>query len=852
MMIDTISDVAFFVVAFAASFIVFRIFAQVVAILRVPYWSVKTTRVAQPPALDVDQQQAVNELRSLGFEPVFTDRLEAGPISYDEILFQHSDGYAYAYLAFFVSPTTGFTTRFISFRSDGKILLTANYAPMYLLAVSPEIESVDALAPSLAEHWNAHNARLTGVPVVRIDATEADRRIKARSADDLLLLIKSGALVKGRDGAFHPTLRSAIRIVWRQWATRTKHRGPYRSVLLEEPSQSILFARAYEEFAVENERRPPRPNVTAAVLIITLAMSVALWGSALSWNYAVLLALVLFVHEAGHAIAMKAFGYRDISMFFIPLFGAVVTGTAKEMPAWKQAVVILAGPLPGLLAGMGFLIYRGFHSFDTETFDMSRIAFVAVLINLANLLPLTPLDGGRLLEISVFNRWPRARLVFSVLSVAAFSGLAMYLRDPLVVSAAAFFAYTLRSQWHLTELQRAWKEGLSTREQLIRLSEIARNKFGVRSFARKYGLIKGVFDRRKMLPTRMWESVVVLSLMVLIWAPVAAVAIALLPQKQRAVPAPVDSRSPSQKAFDEAVDAYFDEDPQRTTVATIESLGAPLDAQDKRRNDIIVLKAVELPHPQRSSKLASLLEERRDGIWYPLRTLGGEFLRATLDENADKSIDVRIVSLKDGIDRVMRFFPDDLRVTADYWITLAELYDKAGKPEQAWSTLEGLKTNLRMTKAPPFLFANAVRAEADFQIAHGEPAKAAALLESAMSDELKDRPNMLLLDDAWARVFAGDLNEGGRIMRLAAYSPPRELTFLQKALGRSSKGYLLRPFDLAYVMIKEGHVSEAAALVKKETPRACREKPWHSPTAWNEARNRAVDEAFNAICAAPK
>lgn len=849
---DTISDVALFLAAFAASFIVFRIFAQVVTILRVPYWSTKTTRVEQPLALDADQQQAVNELRDLGFEPVSTDRVEAGPISYDEILLQHSDGYACAYLAFFVSPTTGFATRFISFRSDGKALLTANYAPMSLLGISPEIESADALAPSLAEHWNAHNARLTSVSAVRIDITEADRRIKERSADDLSLLIKSGALVEGRDGVFHPTLRSAIRIVWRQWATQTKRKVPYRSGLLTGPNRSILFARAYEELAVVNERRPPRPNVTAAVLIITLAVSVALWGSILSWNYAVLLALVLFVHEAGHAVAMKAFGYRDISMFFIPLFGAAVTGTAKEMPAWKQAVVILAGPLPGLLAGIGFLIYRGFHSFDTETFNMSSIAFVAVLINLANLLPLTPLDGGRLLEISVFNRWPRARLVFSVLSVAAFAGLALYLRDAILVSASVFFAYALRGQWQLTELQRSWKEGLSTREQLIRLSEIARNKFGVQSFGRQYGLIKLVFDRRKMLPTRMWESVAVLSLMVLIWTPVAAVAITFLPQKQKAVPAPADSRSPSQKAFDEAIYAYFEEDPRRTTVATIESLSEPLDAQDKRRNDIVVLKAVELPYPQRSSKLASLLEERRDGIWYPLRTLGGEFLRATLEENADNSMDVRIVSLKDGIDRVKRFFPEDLGVTAYYWITLAELYDTSGKPEQAWSTLEELKASLHITKAPLFLFANAIRAEAAFLIAQGEPSKAAALLESAMWDELKDQPKVLLLDNAWARVFAGDLEEGGRIMRLAAYSPPRELTFLQKALGRSSERYLLRPFDLAYVMIKEGHVDEAAALVKRETPRACQDKPWHSPTAWNEARNRALDQAFEAICTAPK
>ncbi len=63
---------------------------------------------------------------------------------------------------------------------------------------------------------------------------------------------------------------------------------------------------------------------------------------------------------------MRACGYRDMSIFFIPFFGAAIARSAKEMPVWKQAIVLLAGPMPGLFAAAAFLLYRGFYPFETS------------------------------------------------------------------------------------------------------------------------------------------------------------------------------------------------------------------------------------------------------------------------------------------------------------------------------------------------------------------------------------------------------------------------------------------------------------------------------------------------------
>ena len=94
-----------------------------------------------------------------------------------------------------------------------------------------------------------------------------------------------------------------------------------------------MLCQIYEQIEAVNAAMPPRPDVKAGVLILTLAASLALWGNLFDWGFAAILVGVLLIHEAGHAIAMRAFGYREISMFFIPFFGAAVTGTEKEMPS---------------------------------------------------------------------------------------------------------------------------------------------------------------------------------------------------------------------------------------------------------------------------------------------------------------------------------------------------------------------------------------------------------------------------------------------------------------------------------------------------------------------------------------
>lgn len=151
----------------------------------------------------------------------------------------------------------------------------------------------------------------------------------------------------------------------------------------------------------------------AAILFITLILfwtqQQSIAGQTGTWIAA--LVVVVLVHEAGHALAMRAFGYRDLKVFFIPFFGAAASGTKHDASAAQRAVVSLMGPLPGLLFA---LVATWFAPLDSEF--LSHVAGLALFLNAFNLLPIMPLDGGRYLDVTVFARWPVMRQIVGHLS----------------------------------------------------------------------------------------------------------------------------------------------------------------------------------------------------------------------------------------------------------------------------------------------------------------------------------------------------------------------------------------------------------------------------------------------------
>ncbi|MFN5984596.1 MAG: site-2 protease family protein [Fluviicola sp.] len=118
------------------------------------------------------------------------------------------------------------------------------------------------------------------------------------------------------------------------------------------------------------------------------------------------LMIVLIVHELGHFLLMKLFHYKNVRMLFIPLMGAFVHGHKDEFKQSESLLVILAGPIPGIIFGvLSFLLFFGTNAY------LRDLGFLSIIVNAINLIPILPLDGGRLVKII----WPGKAELFQLI-----------------------------------------------------------------------------------------------------------------------------------------------------------------------------------------------------------------------------------------------------------------------------------------------------------------------------------------------------------------------------------------------------------------------------------------------------
>src|SRR5215510_9533452 len=110
------------------------------------------------------------------------------------------------------------------------------------------------------------------------------------------------------------------------------------------------------------------------------------------WWFGIGLVVLLFVHEMGHVLEARRQGLPVSAPVFIPFMGAL--NTMKQMPhnAWREARLAIAGPLLGSAGALA--LYLAGVAYDSR--PLKALAFLGFLINLFNLLPVIPFDGGRI------------------------------------------------------------------------------------------------------------------------------------------------------------------------------------------------------------------------------------------------------------------------------------------------------------------------------------------------------------------------------------------------------------------------------------------------------------------------
>jgi Zn-dependent protease len=170
---------------------------------------------------------------------------------------------------------------------------------------------------------------------------------------------------------------------------------------------------------------------TSGSMLVSIAAYSLIWG----WRFALGFVVLLFVHEMGHVIQLRREGVKASAPVFIPFLGALVWAKSLGGNAAAEARVGLAGPVLGTAGAAACIPLASASGSDF----WNALAFTGFFLNLFNLLPVVPLDGGR--AMAALTPWMWFAGLFGVLL------LAFAFPNPIILLIALFAAVETWHRW---------------------------------------------------------------------------------------------------------------------------------------------------------------------------------------------------------------------------------------------------------------------------------------------------------------------------------------------------------------------------------------------------------------------
>jgi Zn-dependent protease len=173
--------------------------------------------------------------------------------------------------------------------------------------------------------------------------------------------------------------------------------------------------------------------VTAGTMLVSIVAYTTIWGVSFAAGFVVL----LLVHEMGHVIALRREGIKASPPMFIPFLGAVISARSLGDNAAAEARVGLAGPILGTIGAAACLVVWHLTGHDY----WRALAFTGFFLNLFNLLPVVPLDGGRAMAAMAPWMWG--------LGFLGMIALAILFPNPIILIIVVLAGYETYRRWQL-------------------------------------------------------------------------------------------------------------------------------------------------------------------------------------------------------------------------------------------------------------------------------------------------------------------------------------------------------------------------------------------------------------------
>ena len=220
---------------------------------------------------------------------------------------------------------------------------------------------------------------------------------------------------------------------------------------------------------------PPKPEEevsrhSVVKSLLSVLVFIAAFYLIFNWSLIFILGLVvvIFIHEMGHYLAMRHYDYKDLSIFFIPLLGAMASGEKDKISQKQSVVVLLAGPLPGIIIGCVLYLWLG----GGEKEWVRQLAGMFVFINLFNLIPIIPLDGGRMLSVMFLENKRSLNRIFIYISMALATAFALFTQSYIFLIIPFLLLLQLRREKELKTIREdAREKGIDLEQSYGELSD---------------------------------------------------------------------------------------------------------------------------------------------------------------------------------------------------------------------------------------------------------------------------------------------------------------------------------------------------------------------------------------------
>lgn len=187
----------------------------------------------------------------------------------------------------------------------------------------------------------------------------------------------------------------------------------------------------------------PKQKTGLSVTIFSMVLFVLVFLLFLGneFKFVLYLLIVLVIHELGHFLTMKLFGYKNVRMLFVPLMGAFVQGSKTTYSQKESLIVTGAGPFPGIVIG-SFLVW---YASEIESTWLMTLALLFLLLNIINLLPLDPLDGGQLFKLFIKQNHELFLMIFAFLSSLFMIGFGWVISSYIIMLFGFFMGFRVRA-----------------------------------------------------------------------------------------------------------------------------------------------------------------------------------------------------------------------------------------------------------------------------------------------------------------------------------------------------------------------------------------------------------------------